>query len=107
MEKFTSETEVELDLISFKINVEGHIARVNNALNAMQRNLDLMIESILNTQMGILQPQIVSPNLLIETLRKSIPSFPKGTMAPFSLNKDSASVTEYVMCMCTRDIKGY
>jgi hypothetical protein len=52
MEKFTSETEVKLDLISFKINVEGHIARVNNALNAMQRNLDLIIESILNAQKG-------------------------------------------------------
>lgn len=55
----------------------------------MQRNLDLMIESILNAQKGILQPQIVSPSLLLETLRKSIPSFPKGTMAPFSLSKDS------------------
>jgi hypothetical protein len=89
MEKFIVETKTKLDLISLKINVESHIARANNALHTMQRNLDLMIESILNTHRGILQPQIVSPSLLMETLRKSIPFFPKGTLAPFSLSKDS------------------
>jgi hypothetical protein len=57
----------------------------------MQRNLDMMIESILNVQRGVLQLQIVSPNFLMETLRKSIPSFPKDTLAPFTLSKDSTS----------------
>jgi hypothetical protein len=57
------------------------------ALNAMQINLDLMIESILKAQKGVLKPQIVSLTLLIETLRKSIPSFPKDTSAPFSSSR--------------------
>ncbi|PNF21967.1 hypothetical protein B7P43_G17911 [Cryptotermes secundus] len=64
-----------------------HIAQVNNALNAMQRNLDLLIESILNAQKGVLHLQIVSPSLIIESLKKSIPFFPEGTLAPFSLIK--------------------
>jgi hypothetical protein len=82
MEKFVGETEAKLDLISLKVNVESHIARVNNTLTAVERNLDLITESIVNAQKGILQPQIVSPSLLMETLRKSIQFFPKGTLAP-------------------------
>jgi hypothetical protein len=58
----------------------------------MQKNLDLMIESILNAQKGILQHQIFSPNLLMETLRKSVSVFPKDTMAPFTIKKDSISL---------------
>jgi hypothetical protein len=91
MERYIKNTEAKLDQISIKINVEGHIARINNALISAQRNLDLVIESILNAQKGILQPQIVSPSLVMETLRKSIQFFPKGTLAPFSLSKDSMS----------------
>jgi hypothetical protein len=76
--------------------MEGHIAQVNNALNTMQRNLELMIA--LNVQRGMIQPQIVSLNLLIETLRKSILSFPKDTMAPFLLSKDSSTSVISKIC---------
>jgi hypothetical protein len=91
MERFSSETETQLNILSVKVTVEGHIARANSALDAMQRNLDLMAESVLKAQKGILQPQIVSPNLLMETLRKSVSVFPKDTMAPFTFSKDSIS----------------
>jgi hypothetical protein len=110
MERFVGQTEAKLNLISIKINAEGHIARVNNALISAQRNLDLVIESILNAQKGILQPQIVSPRLLMETLRKSIPFFPKGTLTPFSLSKDSMSVINKlcdVHVYLNRGILGY
>ncbi|KDR16722.1 hypothetical protein L798_09562 [Zootermopsis nevadensis] len=44
MEKVISETESHLNILNVKVTTEGHIAGVNNALDAMQRNLDLMIE---------------------------------------------------------------
>jgi hypothetical protein len=50
IEKFSSETETQLNILSVKVTVEGHIARANSALDAMQRNLDLMIESVLNAK---------------------------------------------------------
>jgi hypothetical protein len=81
-----------LNLLDVKITVEGHIARVNHAMEAIHRNLNLMIESVLNAQKGILQLQIVSPRVLIETLQKSAPMFPKDTMAPFTLSKDSSNI---------------
>jgi hypothetical protein len=57
MEKVTSKTESRLNILDIKITAEGHIAQVNKALNAMQRNLDLMIESVINAQKGVPQPQ--------------------------------------------------
>jgi hypothetical protein len=92
MERFTSNTESRLNLLDIKIRAEGHIARINYALHAIQRNLDIMIESVINAQKGVLQPQIVSPGLLIETLEKSTAAFPKDTMAPFTLSKDSINL---------------
>jgi hypothetical protein len=92
MERFISNAESRLNLLDIKITTEGHIAQVNNALNVMQRNLDLMIECVINAQKGVLQPQIVPPSLILKTLRKSISAFPKDTMAPFVLSKDSASL---------------
>jgi hypothetical protein len=69
IKKFSTDTETKLNLLDVKITVEGHIARVNHAMEAIHRNLNLMTETVLNAQKGILQPQIVTPRVLIETLQ--------------------------------------
>lgn len=66
MERFIKSTDSRLNLMDIKITAKGHIPQVNNALAAMQRNLDLMIESVINAQKGVLQPQTVAPSLIIE-----------------------------------------
>jgi hypothetical protein len=91
MEKFTSNTELRMNILEIKITVEGHIARINNSLNAMQRNLDLLIESVINAHKGVIQPQLIAPSLIMEALKGSVSSFPKETMAPFISSKDSIS----------------
>jgi hypothetical protein len=97
MEQFVGNTESRLNSLDTKITAEGHIAQVNNALSAMQRNIDLLIESVINAQKGILQPQIVAPSLILETLKRSISAFPTETMAPFTISKDSANLL-YKIC---------
>jgi hypothetical protein len=92
MERLIESTDSRLNLLDIKITAEGHIAQVNNALAAMQRNLDLMIESVINAQKGVLQPQIVAPSLIMETLKGSTSAFPKETMASFIFGKDSANL---------------
>jgi hypothetical protein len=90
MDALRVETNEKINLFSMKIEVEGHMLRVNNAINALQRHLDLLIDSVVNAHKGVLQPQIVSPITLIEVLIKSVSSFPKDTTLPFPLSKDSA-----------------
>jgi hypothetical protein len=46
--RFTSETETQLNTTKCKCNRRG-AHRVNNALDPMQRNLDFMTESVVNT----------------------------------------------------------
>jgi hypothetical protein len=90
MNVLKSETNANINLVNAKIEVEGHILRANNAMNALQRDMDLLIDSVIHAQKGMLQPQIVSPGTLMETLIKSAPFFPKDTTLAFPLSKDSA-----------------
>jgi hypothetical protein len=53
MNTFKSEIN-EKNLFSAKIVKEGHILRVNNALNTLQHDLDLLIGSVINAQTGVL-----------------------------------------------------
>jgi len=90
MDTLRSETNERMNLFSAKIEVEGHILRVSNAINALQRNLDLLIDSVMNAQKGVLQPQVISPITLMDVLIKSVSAFPKDTALPFPLSRDSA-----------------
>ena len=96
-ETLRSETNEKMNLLSMKIEVEGHMLRVNNAINVLQRNLNLLIDSVMNAQKGVLQPQIISPITLMEALIKSVSAFPKDTTFPFPLSKDSA---HFVLRLC-------
>ena len=58
-------------------------------MHTLQRNLDLLIDSLMHAQKGVLQPQIISPVTLMETLIKSVSAFPKGTTLPIPMSKDS------------------
>jgi hypothetical protein len=92
-----SKTAQATSALADKISVEGHIARVIEDLNALQRSLVVLVDSIINARKGILQPQEVPPNLLMDALTRSIPSFPKETTALFPLSKDSINLL-YKIC---------
>ena len=85
-----SGTQEITDTFSAKVQMEGHIFRVSNAMQMLQRKLDLLIDSVGNAQKGVLQPQIISPYSLMEALMKSVSALPRDVMFPFPLSKDSA-----------------
>jgi hypothetical protein len=89
MNTLRSEITEKMNLFNAKIEAEGHILRVNNAMNTLQRNLNLLIDSAINTQKRMLL-QVISPVTLMEALIKSVSAFPKDTALPFPLSKDSA-----------------
>ena len=90
MTNLKSETNEKMSLQSAKLEVDGYILRVNHAMRTVQRNLDLLIDSVIHAQKGVLQPQIASPVTLMEDLIKSVPAFPKDTFLPIPLSKDWA-----------------
>jgi hypothetical protein len=85
---FGSQIENATYLLSLKITIEDHIAKTIDASHTIQRALDILIDSIADTQKGILTPRVASPTLLLDALRNSSLSFPPDTTLPFPLGKD-------------------
>ena len=77
--------------------IEKHITLVNNALTLLQRNVDLLLDSVLHAQAGKVQPQLVPPKLLLTSLPESQASFPRDTILPFALRTDSTDLV-YRLC---------
>jgi len=90
MNNLKAETNEKISFFSAKIEVEGHILRVNNVMQTLQLNLDLLIVSVIQAQKGVLQPPIISPVSLMDNLIKSVSAFPKDTALPIPMSKDSA-----------------
>jgi hypothetical protein len=85
------------NLLSVKITLESHIARVLDGLNVLQRHLDTLLASLVDAQQGILHPQIISPQMVINALKHDSSYFPPETFPPFPLSKDSAYLL-YKVC---------
>jgi hypothetical protein len=91
---FRSQTENATYLLSLKITIEDHIAKALDALHVVQRTLDILVDSIADAQKGSLPqiislpPCVISPTLLLDTLKSSSPSFPADTALQFPLGKD-------------------
>ena len=85
---FGSQIQNTTYLLSLKIGIESYIAKALDVLHAVQRTLDILGDNIAEVQKGSLPPRVMSPALLLVTLRSSIPSFPTDTTLPFPLGKD-------------------
>ena len=56
-----------------------------------------MLDSVLHAQARKVQPRLVPPKLLLQSLRESQASFPRDTILPFALSADSTSLL-YKVC---------
>ena len=85
---FGSQIENATYPLSLKITIEDHTAKDLDASHAIQRTLDILADSTADVQKGSLPPRVISPALLLDTLKSSSPSFPADTILPFPLGKD-------------------
>ena len=97
LDALSIETAKRFTLMEAKFMIEKHITLVNNALTLLQRNVDLLLDSVLHAQAGKVQPQLVPPKLLLTSLRESQASFPRDTILPFTLSTDSTDLV-YRVC---------
>jgi hypothetical protein len=97
LDRLSSEPARKLDVFEAKFMIEKHITQVNNALTILHRNIDLVLDSVLHPQSGSIQPQIVPPKLLLKSLKESQSFFPRDTILPFPLSKDTIKLI-YKVC---------
>jgi hypothetical protein len=57
MNALKSEEDANINLVSAKVEVEGHILRVNSAGSTLQRKLYLLVNNVMKAQKGILHPR--------------------------------------------------
>ena len=63
---FGSQIENATYLLSLKITIEDHIAKALDASHAVQRTLDILLDSIADAQKGTLPQRVASTILLLE-----------------------------------------
>jgi hypothetical protein len=80
LDTLSLQTAHKLSIFEVKFIIEKHVTQVNNAVTILQKNVDVVLDSVLHAQSGSIQPQIVPPNLLLESLRGSQPFFPRDTI---------------------------
>jgi hypothetical protein len=85
---FGSQIENATYFLSLEITIEDHIFKALDASHAIQRTLDILVDSIADAQKGSLPPRVISPTLLLDTLKSGSPSFSADTTLPFPLGKD-------------------
>jgi len=85
-----------MNMFSANIEIEGHILRINSAMNTLQRNHDLLIDSVINAQKGVLQPQVIYPVTFMETLIKSF-CFPKRYRSTFPFEQGLSTLMTPIM----------
>jgi hypothetical protein len=85
---FGSQIKNTTYLLSLEIAVQNHIAKALNASHAIQRMLDILVDNIADARKGSLAPYMMSPTLLLDTLKSSSPLFPADITLPFPLGKD-------------------
>ena len=95
-DSLSTETAKRFTLMEAKFMIEKHITLLNNALTLLQRNVDLLLDSVLHAQSGKVQPQLVPPKLLLTSLRESQASFPRDTILRFELSTDSTDLVNRV-----------
>jgi len=80
---FGTQLENTTYLLSLKIAIESHIAKALDASQAVHRTLDLLVESLAKAKEGTLSPRVMSPVLLLDTLKNGVSSFPPRYYSSF------------------------
>jgi hypothetical protein len=101
LQNLEKESRKIFDAFNAKVEIKGRILRVSNAMDAIQGNFDIIINSILNAQRGTVQPQIISPKELMDNLIRSVPTFPEDTTLAFHMSKTS---THLVFRVCSLQV---
>jgi hypothetical protein len=80
IEKFINDQNGEIsqkyEHTSMLISLNNHAIQIQTALEEVRNEYDVIMQSCLRAEKEVLQPQIISPNRMIQMLKSSQDSFP-------------------------------
>lgn len=69
------------------VALNDHAIQIQRALEEVESEYNILIQSCLTAKQGIMQPQTLSPSHLIEILKSSQSSFPRALQVPVVLSE--------------------
>jgi hypothetical protein len=94
MNEQDAEIRKVLNDYSITVFVNERAAQLTRVLGECRRYYEILIEAILNAQKGILQPQVIAPNQILNELKASQADIPRDLSYPLPL---SATYHHYVI----------
>ena len=96
MAKHISEHDSEIKKMfsgtSMLLTVNEHNMQLERALDECRREYDILIDAILNSQKGILQPHIITPAQIVRQLKASQADIPGDLTLPIPLSATHQNV---------------
>jgi len=72
--------------MSLLLTVNEHNMQLERALGECRREYDILIDAILNSQKGILQPHIITPAQIVKQIKASQADIPAEFTVPVPLS---------------------
>jgi len=69
-----------------KLTVNEHSMQLNRAIDECRREYEIIIDAIMNTQKGVLQPQIITPAQIMNLMKASQADMPPEMSLPLPLS---------------------
>ena len=67
------------------LTVNEHSMQLNGALDECRREYEILIDAIMNSQNGVLQPQIITPAQIMKHMKASQADMPPELSLPLTL----------------------
>jgi len=71
---------------SIMLTVNEHSMQLNRAIDERRREYEILIDAIMNTQKGVLQPQIITPAQIMNLMKASQADMPPEMSLPLPLS---------------------
>ena len=80
------ELKGKIGLLSVTLHMEKHMMQLNRIIYEIEQDYELIVSAIVNAQQGILQPHVITPVQIMETMKRSRDEIPNDLSLPFPMS---------------------
>jgi hypothetical protein len=86
---------------SLLLTINEHAMQLNRAIDECRREYEILIDAVINSQKGVIQPQLITPAQILEQVKHSQDDMPSDLSLPIFT---SATYQNLVLRMVNFDV---
>ena len=67
---------------SLLLTINEHVIQLNRAVDECRRDCEILIDAVVNSQRGVMQPQLITPAQILEQVKLSQADMPEDLSLP-------------------------